>query len=91
MLGLAALGAPITHFDDAHAGEIMHGDEIGLLELQLGLDVHSPVFVKLCQGPRRRQVRCVEWLRQLVELVNRWAKQHHEPSIGAILFELEEF
>ena len=91
MLGLAALGAPIAHFDDAHAEEIMHGDEIGLVELQLGLDIHSPVVVKLCQGPCGRQFRSVEWLRQLVELVKRWAKQGHEPSIGAIPSELEEF
>ncbi len=91
MLGLTALGAPIAHFDDADTEELMHGDEIGLVELQLGLDVHSPVVVKLCQGPCGRQFRCVEWLREPVELVDRWAKQGHERSIGAIPSELEEF
>ncbi len=90
VLRSADLGAPIAYFDDADTEQLMHGDEVGSVERHFGLDVDGPAVVELCKGLCSRHFGFVERLRQLVELVQRGAKQGHEPVIDGISSNLEE-
>ena len=79
VLAVPSPRGPVLDLDRAHAVTRVHHDEVGDVEGEPRLHVHRPLVVETGQGIGDAQGAVVQRFRQIIQFVERRAKDRHHP------------